>query len=67
MAEAMATKIRVEKRSLKDCTNKRQCAVYNERKGMEYALYLLGINYEYEYNDNLEVIAVSVNNERVEL
>lgn len=65
MAEKIAAKIRVMRIGIDRYENKRNSPFFSEWKGMEIALKTLGINYEYEYNDDCEMIAVIVENERV--
>ncbi len=70
MAERLATKIRVTKIALDDeryHLNKRECPFYSEWKGMEQALKTMGIEYEYEYNDEYMITAVIVMGQRAEL
>ena len=70
MAERLANKIKVAKIGLDNeryHLNKRECPFYSEWKGMEQALKTLGIDYEYEYNDEYMITAVTVMGQRVEL
>ena len=67
MAERIAIKYRVMKISVDHYENKRNCPFYSELRGMEIALKTLGINYEYTYNDDCEIVAISVEGETVEI
>lgn len=72
MAEVLATKIRAERLCVEqykmEYGNKRMCPLYSERKGMEQALYALGIKYEYVRNhDDCGIVAVIVGGEMVEV
>ena len=61
MAEAMATKIRMTKRTVDRYESRRECPWYSERKGMERALDVLGIPFSYEYDNEYNIVAVTVN------
>ena len=68
MAKAMAAKIRIARIYVENYENKRHCPFYSEWKGMELALRTMGINYDYEFDDETyEITAVIVMNQRVEL
>lgn len=60
MADRIAKKIRVAKVSMKHYENKRNCPFYSEWKGMEQALKTMGIDYDCEYNDDCEIVSVTV-------
>lgn len=48
--------------------NWRECPFFSERRGIEEALQLMGIDYEYEFNEEVTAItAVTVMGQRVEL
>ena len=56
MADRMAVTIRVMYLYIDGFENKRFCPFYSELKGMEMALKTMGIEYEYEYNDDVTKI-----------
>ena len=65
IAERMAITIRVANLYKGKYENKRECPFYSEWKGMELMLKAMGINFEYDFDDNFEVSAVIVNGEKV--
>lgn len=65
MANSMAIKIRVIKISAGHYENRRNCPFVSELKGMEMALNTLGIPYEYDFNDDCQITAVTVGGETV--
>lgn len=65
IAERMAITIRVANLYKGEYENKRECPFYSEWKGMELMLKAMGINFEYDFDDNYEVSAVIVNGEKV--
>lgn len=68
MAQAMANKIKIARIYAEGYENKRQCPFHSEWKGMELALKAMGINYDYEFDDETyEITAVIVMNQRVEI
>lgn len=67
MAERIASKIRIANIFVDNYSNKRECPFYSEWKGMEQALKAMGIDYEYEYNEDIQVVAVIVMCQRVEI
>lgn len=64
MAERIASKIRIANKFVDNYTNKRECPFYSEWKGMEQALKAMGIDYEYEYNENIQIVAVIVSGQK---
>ena len=64
MANRMATTYRVAKIYKGSYENKRECPFVSEFKGMEMALKTLGIEFEYEFDDNYEISAVIVQGNR---
>ena len=64
MAERIASKIRVTNIYISNYENRRNCPFYSEWKGLEMALKTMGINYEYEYDNNLAITAVIVDGQR---
>lgn len=67
MAARMAAKIRVIKISIDHYENRRNCPFFSELKGMEMALNTMGISFHYEYDDDINIIAVNVGGQRVEV
>ena len=67
MAERIASKIRIANNYVGNYSNKRECPFYSEWKGMEQALKAMGIDYEYEYNEDIQIVAVIVMGQRVEI
>lgn len=67
MAERMANKIRIIPHYIEGYTNKRECPFYSELRGMEQALKTMGIEYGYEYNQDIQIVAVTVMGQRVEI
>ena len=65
MAERIAVKIRCVNVSVNHYENRRNCPFYSEWKGMEQALKTMGIDFEYEYDNDINIIAVSVMGQRV--
>lgn len=47
--------------------NSRECPFYSEWKGIEQTLEMLGIKYEYEFDDECNIIAVIVEGEKEEI
>lgn len=67
MADRMATKIAVAKIYAKNYEKKRECPAYSEWKGMEQALKAMEIDFEYDFNDDIEIVAVTVMGQRAEV
>lgn len=67
MSEKIAAKIRIANLYIENYSNKRECPFYSEWKGMEQALKTMGIEYEYEYNEECQIIAVIVKGQRTEI
>lgn len=67
MADRMANKIAVANIYVKTYENKRECPFYSEWKGMEQALKAMGIDFEYDFNDDIEIVAVTVMGQRAEV
>ncbi|CAJ0596528.1 unnamed protein product [Cylicocyclus nassatus] len=64
IAKEMATKIAIVKMNKNDEEwkgNIRKFPIFSEWKGMEQTLKVMGIEFEYEFDDNLEITAVIVN------
>lgn len=64
MAERIASKIRITNIFVDNYNNKRECPFYSEWKGMEQALKAMGIDYEYEYNEEIKIVAVIVRGQK---
>lgn len=64
MAERIASKIRIANKFVDNYNNKRECPFYSEWKGMEQALKAMGIDYEYEYNEEIKIVAVIVSGQK---
>ncbi len=47
--------------------NIRECPFYSEKVGIEETMKVLGIEFEYEFDDDINVIAVRSGNIRVEI
>lgn len=47
--------------------NYRECPFWSEKYGIEEAMKVFGIKFEYEMNDDLEYIAIKSGNIRVEI
>ena len=60
MADRMAQKYRIIKMSVDNYENKRECPYYSELKGMEQALDTMGIDHNVIWNENCEIIGVTV-------
>lgn len=60
MANRMVTTIRVINIYVDQYENQRECPFYSELKGMEMTLKTFGIDFDYEYNEDLEITAVTV-------
>lgn len=64
MSIRMVTTLRVANIYKGEYKNKRECPFVSELKGMEMALKTLGIEFEYEFDDNYEISAVIVQGNR---
>lgn len=47
--------------------NVRECPFYSEMIGMREAMQVMGINVDFEYNDDLKITALKVDDIRVEI
>lgn len=71
MAKTMMTTIGVARLFINEYKNRRDCPAYSELKGMELALDVMGIKYEYEFDfsrstdDLFCITAVTVMGNRV--
>ena len=69
IGEAIASKIRCDRISKNLVAYKNNWNFYHfEKRGMEQILEIMGIDYEYEYDDNVEKeIAIKINGITIEI
>lgn len=60
IAETMANLAAISKNYKGQYENIRNCPFYSELKGMERMLKMLGIEFEYEFDCNYEITAITV-------
>lgn len=60
MADRMALTIVVARLSVEKYKNRRECPFWSELKGMEMALKTMGVPFEYDYDDDTQIVAVAV-------
>lgn len=65
MAEKMAHKVKMVRIFAGRYENERECPFYSELIGMEQALQTMGIEYSFEYNEEIMITAVTVMGQRV--
>ena len=60
LSELMAIKQRVVNIYVDNYENKRECPFYSELRGIEETLKHMGIDFEYEFDNELNIVSVSV-------